>query len=99
MRGACGKMFLNHRVFVQEEKSRENLCFQCFQDMSMNFSCRLIQKGLGFLACDNAEDKTHGDPLSSCNRNVTKKGIIQLQPGPPGSNFHAGLNTPNSLVQ
>ena len=83
----------------------QSLCF-CehhknlgFQDMSMNFSCRLIQKGLGFLACDNAEDKTHGDPLSSCNRNVTKKGIIQLQPGPPGSNFHAGLNTPNSLVQ
>ena len=52
------------------ERTTKNLCFQY---MSMNFSCRLIQKGLGFLACDNAEDKTHGDPLSSCNRNVTKK--------------------------
>ena len=82
------------------ERTTKNLCFQ---DMSMNFSCTLIQKGLGFLACDNAEDKTHGDLLPSCNRNITKKkkkkGIIQLQPGLPVCNFHAGLNTPNSLVQ
>ena len=60
----AGKMFLNHRVFVQgEDAENENICFQCFQDMSMNFSCRLIQKGLGFLACDNARDKHMKDPV------------------------------------